>query len=75
MTQQKTYSSQEMIRRQLYEVDKILFTINPYGPSLYSSLIHMVEIAEKHEQSDQIIGAKQVLKQVKEALAEEMKWN
>jgi hypothetical protein len=35
----------------------------------------MVEIAEKHEQSDQIIGAKQVLKQVKEALAEEMKWN
>ena len=72
--EQKTFSSKE-IRRQLYERDKLLGAIEPYGASLYSCLIEMVAIAEKYERRDGIIDAKQVLAQVKQAIEEEMKWN
>lgn len=73
--EQKTYSSKQAIRRQLYERDKLLSAIEPYGATLYSCLIEMVAIAEKYERRDGILDAKQVLKNVEKAIQEKMEWN
>ena len=69
-----TNQSKEVIRRQLYERDKLLSAIEPYGPQLYASLIEMLAIAEKYERRDGMIDARNLLNDVKQAIEEKMEW-
>lgn len=72
--EQKTYSSKEMIRRQLYELDKLRGAFEPFGPDLYWHLKQIVAIAEKYERRDGIDDARDLLKRVKQAVDEKMEW-
>lgn len=73
--EQKTDSSREMIRRQLYERDKLLSAFEPFGPDLYWHLKQMVAIAEKYERRDGIDDARAFLIKVQNAVHEKMEWN
>lgn len=58
------------IRRQLYEQDKLLYSIQPYGHRLYSCLQEVLAIAEKYESRDSMIDARAVLRDVELAIKE-----
>jgi hypothetical protein len=73
--EQKTYSSQEMIRRQLHHREKLFSAFEQFGPDLYWHLKQMVAIAEKYESRDVIDDSRALLAKVENSVHAKMDWN
>lgn len=62
---------EKQIRRKIYEHDKLINVIAPFGPRLFILLEQILHIAETHEQRDSMLDAHELLANIKQRLIEE----
>jgi hypothetical protein len=62
--------TEQQVRREMYEQDKLLYAIQPYGLQLIKSLKEALAIAEKYERRDGLEDARKLLANIQIAINE-----